>query len=72
VPSSSVPSGERNSLNKLYLTSYETEFVEKLKADCEFRELWKEREARRRVVSARIEARIRQNLSQKELAKRLV
>lgn len=53
-----------------YLTPYDDEFVEKLKNDSEFRNIWEAGETRRRVVSALIGARIRNRLSQEELAKR--
>lgn len=56
-------------MNK-YLTSYDDEFTQKLKSDEEFRTLWNAGETRRWVVSALIEARIRKNLSQEELARK--
>ena len=53
-----------------YLTSYEDEFEKKLRTDSEFSSLWNAGETRRRIVSALIGERIKQNLSQHDLARR--
>jgi len=57
-------------MKNMYLTSYDDEFDQKLRTDSEFRELWEAGETRRRVVSALIGARIRNNFSQEQLAKK--
>jgi DNA-binding XRE family transcriptional regulator len=64
-------SAERKEMKKSpYLISYEEEFAKKLQRDPKFRELWEAGETRRRVVSALIGERIRQKISQQDLAKR--
>ena len=57
-------------VNRKHLVSHHQVFAEKLKRDPEFRKLWEAGAARRAVVEAVMGERIRQKMSQKELAER--